>query len=119
MMDLARQGSERAGSPGDVDVLEVSEHKFHRWRNQYGGGKVEEAKLLKKLLAESELDMEIRQKPLRETGERRTSTANNRRGASGDRRLADGLQPPSHSQRIGLPDPCRKRGRPPEHSRVT
>ncbi len=50
-------------------VLEVSEQTFHRWRNQYGGMKSEEAKRLtelekenkrlKKLLAESELDKSI------------------------------------------------------------
>ena len=49
--------------------LEVSEQTFHRWRNQYGGMKAEEAKRLKeleeenkrlkKLLAESELDKSI------------------------------------------------------------
>lgn len=47
-------------------ALEVSEPTFHRWRNQYGGMKAQEAKRLKelehenarlkKLLAESELD---------------------------------------------------------------
>lgn len=46
--------------------LEISEPSFHRWRNQYGGMKSEEAKRLKtleqenaklkKLLAEAELD---------------------------------------------------------------
>jgi len=50
-------------------VLEVSEQTFHRWRNQYGGMKAEEAKRLKlleienarlkKLLAEAELDKAI------------------------------------------------------------
>ena len=50
-------------------ALEVSEATFHRWRNQYGGMKAEEAKRLKelenenkrlkKLLAEAELDKEI------------------------------------------------------------
>jgi transposase-like protein len=49
--------------------LGVSEATFHRWRNQYGGMKAEEAKRLKeleaenarlkKLLAESELDKAI------------------------------------------------------------
>ncbi len=49
-------------------ALEVSEATFHRWRNQYGGMKAEEAKRLKelehenkrlkKLLAEAELDKE-------------------------------------------------------------
>jgi len=49
--------------------LEVSEATFHRWRNQYGGMKAEEAKRLKeleqennrlkKLLAEAELDKAI------------------------------------------------------------
>lgn len=47
-------------------ALAVSEATFHRWRNQYGGMKCEEAKRLKeleqenarlkKLLAEAELD---------------------------------------------------------------
>ncbi len=50
-------------------VLGVSEQTFHRWRNQYGGMKAEEAKRLKelenenkrlkKLLAEAELDKAI------------------------------------------------------------
>ena len=52
-----------------AQALEVSEQTFHRWRNQYGGMKSEEAKRLKqleqenqqlkKLLAESELDKAI------------------------------------------------------------
>jgi putative transposase len=47
-------------------ALEISEATYHRWRNQYGGMKCEEAKRLKaletenarlkKLLAEAELD---------------------------------------------------------------
>ncbi len=50
-------------------ALEISEATFHRWRNQYGGMKCEEAKRLKeletenarlkKLLAEAELDKAI------------------------------------------------------------
>ena len=50
-------------------ALEVSEQTYHRWRNQYGGMKAEEAKRLKelegenkrlkKLLAEAELDKSI------------------------------------------------------------
>jgi putative transposase len=50
-------------------ALEVSEQTYHRWRNQYGGMKAEEAKRLKelegenkrlkKLLAEAELDKAI------------------------------------------------------------
>ena len=50
-------------------AMEVSEATFHRWRNQYGGMKAEEAKRLKqleeenkhlkKLLAEAELDKAI------------------------------------------------------------
>ncbi len=52
-----------------VQVLEISEQTFHRWRNQYGGMKAEEAKRLKKLeqenkrlkklVAEAELDKAI------------------------------------------------------------
>lgn len=47
-------------------ALEISEATYHRWRNQYGGMKCEEAKRLKeleiensrlkRLLAEAELD---------------------------------------------------------------
>jgi transposase-like protein len=52
-----------------AQALEVSENTIHRWRNQYGGMKSEEArrlkelenenKRLKKLLAEAELDKAI------------------------------------------------------------
>ena len=52
-----------------IQVLEVSEQTFHRWRHQYGGMKAEEAKRLKeleqenrrlkKLLAEAEVDKAI------------------------------------------------------------
>ena len=52
-----------------AQTLEISEQTFHRWRNQYGGMKAEEAKRLKeleeenkrlkKLLAEAQLDKEI------------------------------------------------------------
>ncbi len=52
-----------------AQALQISEQTFHRWRNQYGGMKAEEArrlkeleqenKRLKKLLAEAELDKEI------------------------------------------------------------
>lgn len=55
--------------------LEISEQTFHRWRNQYGGMKAEEAKRLKeleqensrlkKLLAEAQLDKEILQEALK------------------------------------------------------
>jgi len=57
-----------------VQTLEISEQTFHRWRNQYGGMKAEEAKRLKKLeqenkrlktlLAEAELDKAILQEAL-------------------------------------------------------
>ncbi len=57
-------------SLGEVlQVLEVSEATYHRWRNQYGGMKADEARRLKeletenarlkKLLAEAELDKAI------------------------------------------------------------
>ena len=52
-----------------AQALVISEQTFHRWRNQYGGMKAEEAKRLKelevenkrlkKLLAEAQLDKEI------------------------------------------------------------
>jgi len=52
-----------------AQALAISEQTFHRWRNQYGGMKAEEAKRLKqledenkrlkKLLADAELDKAI------------------------------------------------------------
>ncbi len=52
-----------------LQTLEVSEATFHRWRNQYGGMKSEEAKRLKQLedenkrlkeiVAEKELDIRM------------------------------------------------------------
>jgi putative transposase len=52
-----------------LQVLEVSEATYHRWRNQYGGMKAQEARRLKelelenarlkKLLAERDLDIDI------------------------------------------------------------
>jgi putative transposase len=57
-----------------VQVLEVSEQTFHRWRQQYGGMKAEEAKRLKeleqenkrlkKLVADLTLDKDILQEAL-------------------------------------------------------
>ena len=37
-----------------AQALEISEQTFHRWRNQYGGMKAEEAKRLKELEAENQ-----------------------------------------------------------------
>ena len=52
-----------------LQALEVSEATYHRWRNQYGGMKSEEAKRLKRLeeenkqlkeiVAEKELDIKM------------------------------------------------------------
>lgn len=52
-----------------LQALEVSEATYHRWRNQYGGMKSEEAKRLKQLeeenrrlkeiVAEKELDIQM------------------------------------------------------------
>ena len=39
--------------------MSISEQTFHRWRNQYGGMKAEEAKRLKKLVADLTLDKDI------------------------------------------------------------
>jgi transposase-like protein len=58
-----------------VQALEISEQTFHRWRNQYGGMKAEEAKRLKeleqengrlkKLVADLTLDKDILQEALK------------------------------------------------------
>ena len=57
-----------------AQTLEISEQTFHRWRNQYGGMKAEEAKRLKeleqensrlkKLVADLTLDKEILQEAI-------------------------------------------------------
>jgi len=57
-----------------VQSLEISEQTFHRWRNQYGGMKAQEAKRLKeleqenkrlkKLVADLTLDKDILQEAL-------------------------------------------------------
>ncbi|MFO0426399.1 MAG: transposase [Planctomyces sp.] len=61
-----------------LQTLEVCEATYHRWRNQFGGMKSEEAKRLKeldienarlkRLLAEAELDKAILKEALRENG---------------------------------------------------
>lgn len=61
-----------------LQSLEVCEATYHRWRNQYGGMKSEEAKRLKeldlenarlkRLLAEAELDKAILKEALRGNG---------------------------------------------------
>jgi putative transposase len=48
-----------------LKVLEVSEATLARWRSQYGGMKSEEAKRLKRLLAEAELDKAMLKEALR------------------------------------------------------
>lgn len=58
-----------------IQKLEISEATYHRWRNQYGGMKSEEAKRLKelegensrlkRLLAEAELDKAMLKEALR------------------------------------------------------
>lgn len=58
-----------------VQTLEISEQTFHRWRQQYGGMKSEEAKRLKqleeenkrlkKVVAELTLDKDILQEALK------------------------------------------------------
>lgn len=39
--------------PGAVKELGISEQTFHRWRNQYGGMKADDAKRLKELEREN------------------------------------------------------------------
>jgi transposase-like protein len=61
-----------------IQHLGVSEATYHRWRNQYGGMKAEEAKRLKhlevenarlkKLLADAELDKAILKEALDQLG---------------------------------------------------
>ena len=53
LRDADRMLAEGAGLAAVCQALEVSEATFHRWRNQYGGMKVNEAKRLKELEIEN------------------------------------------------------------------
>jgi transposase-like protein len=67
--------SEGKGIAEVCQQLEVAEATFHRWRNQYGGMKADEAKRLKelemenvrlkKLVAEQALDKQILEETLK------------------------------------------------------
>ena len=46
--------SEGKTIPEVAKHLEISEQSFHRWRNQYGGMKADDAKELKKLRKENQ-----------------------------------------------------------------
>lgn len=53
---LRAADAELAGGATVADVskkLEISENTFHRWRNQYGGMKADQAKRLKQLEKEN------------------------------------------------------------------
>ena len=95
-------------------ALEISEQTFHRWRNQYGGMKAEEAKRLKeleeenkrlkKLLAEAELDKAILKEALGETTEPGAAAASGVASATGfagksQRRACQVLGQPRSTQR--------------------
>ena len=69
LRDADRMLSEGKDIALACQALEVSEATFHRWRNQYGGMKADEAKRLKalqvengrlkKLVADQALDIQI------------------------------------------------------------
>jgi putative transposase len=75
LRDADRMMSEGKGIAEVCQVLEVAEATFHRWRNQYGGMKADEAKRLKeleiqnhrlkRLVAEQALDKQILEEALR------------------------------------------------------
>ena len=53
LRDADRMLSEGKDIAAVCQALEVCEATFHRWRNQYGGMKVNEAKRLKELATEN------------------------------------------------------------------
>ena len=75
LRDADRMLSEGKEIAAVCQALEVSEATFHRWRNQYGGMKADDAKQLKelqvengrlkKLVAEQALDKQILEETLR------------------------------------------------------
>jgi putative transposase len=75
LREADRMLSEGKGIAEVCQQLEIVEATFHRWRNQYGGMKAEEAKQLKelqvengrlkKLVAEQALDKQILEETLK------------------------------------------------------
>jgi len=75
LRDADRMLSEGKDIAAICQALAISEATFHRWRNQYGGMKADEArrlkeleienKRLKKLVAEQALDKQILEETLR------------------------------------------------------
>lgn len=75
LRDADRMLSEGKQIGAVCQALEVSEATFHRWRNQYGGMKADEAKRLKeleienarlkRLVAEQALDKQILEEALK------------------------------------------------------
>jgi len=53
LREAERMLSEGKTIPEAARALEVSEQTFHRWRNQYGGMKADDAKRLKELEREN------------------------------------------------------------------
>ena len=53
LREAERMLAEGAEVPEVAKALEVSEQTFHRWRNQYGGMKADEAKRLRELEREN------------------------------------------------------------------
>jgi len=54
LREAERMLGEGKGVPEVARALEVSENTFHRWRNQYGGMKANDAKRLKELEKEND-----------------------------------------------------------------
>ncbi len=53
LREAERMLSEGKTIPEAAKALEISEQTFHRWRNQYGGMKADDAKRLKELEREN------------------------------------------------------------------
>ncbi len=53
LREAERMLAEGSEIPEVAKTLEVSEQTFHRWRNQYGGMKADEAKRLRELEREN------------------------------------------------------------------
>ena len=53
LREAERMLGEGKSVPEVAKALEVSENTFHRWRNQYGGMKAEDARRLKELEREN------------------------------------------------------------------
>ncbi len=117
LREADRMLAEGAEVPEVAKALEVSEQTLHRWRNQYGGMKADDAKRLRELERENAslkrivADKELENVALKEI-------AKGRMKVKFARAVARRLAAPPFPRRVGAPPrDCGTRPRPPQPER--